>query len=170
MNEGREFRPEQAVEIARAFATHEVDYLFIGKGALVLLGYPGMTQDVDVFARRSEQNGRRIVAALGSLDFMLSADEQAQLVRGKDFVQLKSGPFDLDVIFAPDGIASFEAADARRLEFDGFRVADPRDIIASKRASGRQKDLGELPLLEKFRQEYENAHPRPLRRAQDISR
>ena len=170
MNDARTFRPEQAVEVARAFAAHGVEYLLIGKGALVLLGYPGMTQDVDVFARRSPENGRRIVAALAPLDFALSPEVQAEIVRGKDFVQLKTGPFDLDLIFAPDGISSFETADRRRLEFDGFRVANPRDIIASKRASGRRKDLAELPLLESFREEYERSHPQPLRRAQDITR
>ena len=48
----REFHPLQAVEIAKAFQAAQVDYLFIGKGAAVLLGFPGTTQDVDVFAER----------------------------------------------------------------------------------------------------------------------
>ena len=41
---------------------------------------------------------------------------------------------------------------------DGFPVANLRDIIASKRASGRQRDLIDLPLLEEFRHEYERRH------------
>lgn len=36
-----------------------------------------------------------------------------------------------------------------------FPVANLRDIIASKRASGRMKDRLDLPLLELFREEYE---------------
>ena len=43
------FRPEQARIVADAFEKHGVDYLFIGKGAAILLGYPGATQDVDLF-------------------------------------------------------------------------------------------------------------------------
>jgi hypothetical protein len=42
-------------------------------------------------------------------------------------------------------------------------------LPASKRASGRQKDLVDLPLLESFRQEYEKQHSVPLRDAADIA-
>jgi hypothetical protein len=51
---------------------------------------------VDVFPRRSEDNGRRIVAALLELGFSLSPADQADIVRGKDVVQIGSGPFDID--------------------------------------------------------------------------
>jgi len=43
------FTPQQAVELADAFARHRVDYLFIGKSGAILLGYPAVTQDVDLF-------------------------------------------------------------------------------------------------------------------------
>lgn len=49
-----------------AFAEAGVDYLFIGKGGTILLGFPGMTQDVDMFPCKEEGNGRRIVAAAAS--------------------------------------------------------------------------------------------------------
>jgi hypothetical protein len=49
-----------------------------------------------VFPRRSEDNGRRIVAALLELGFSLSPADQADIVRGKDVVQIGSGPFDID--------------------------------------------------------------------------
>jgi len=38
----------------------------------------------------------------------------------------------------------------------GFPVLNIRDIIASKRAAKRMRDLIELPLLEAFREVYEN--------------
>ncbi len=52
------FRPEQARIVADAFEKHGVDYLFIGKGAAILLGYPGATQDVGLSPRKSPENGR----------------------------------------------------------------------------------------------------------------
>jgi hypothetical protein len=52
---------------------------------------------------------------------------------------------------------------------DIFKVADIRDIIASKRASNRQRDLVDLPLLEAFQEEYEKLHPRPLGTAAEIA-
>ena len=169
MTPRKEFHPLQAQEIARAFLEEGVDYLFIGKSGAILLGFPGTTQDVDVFPARSADNGHRIVTALRKIGFDIGSDLEREIVAGKDFVQIKSGPFDVDLIFAPDGISSFAEAQARGLSEGIFRVANLRDIIASKAASGRQKDLLDLPLLENFRAEYEKRHSRPLRSAADIA-
>ena len=159
MNERLPFNPLQAQEVARAFNAAGVDYLFIGKSAAILLGYPGTTQDVDVFPAKSEENGRRMVQALLGMGFELDSTTQAEIIRGKDFVQLKNGPFDLDLIFAPDGIESFAEAKARAHHEDIFPIANLRDIIASKKASGRMKDRLDLHLLELFRLEFEKQQP-----------
>jgi hypothetical protein len=165
----KEFRPLQAEEIARAFKDEGVDYLFIGKSGAILLGYPGTTQDVDIFPARSPENGRRIVTALRKLGFDIGSELEREIIAGKDFVQIKTGPFDVDLVFAPDGIKNFAEAKSRGLSEGIFRVANLRDIIASKRASGRKKDEIELPLLESFRAEYEKRHAPPLRSAGDIA-
>lgn len=149
------FQLQQAVEVAETFAKHKVEFMFIGKSGAILLGYPGATQDVDLFPKKSPENGKRIVAALRDLDFEISDAIAEKIVKGVDFVQLKTGPFDLDLVFAPDGIESFDEARKRMLVIEGFPVANIRDIINSKKASGRERDLVELPLLEDFRQEFE---------------
>jgi len=169
MTARREFHPLQAEEIARAFLEEQVDYLFIGKSGAILLGYPGTTQDVHVFPARSPENGRRIVAALRKIGFEIGADLEPEIIAGKDFVQIKTGPFDVDLVFAPDGVKDFAGAKSRGVTEGIFRVANLRDIISSKRTSGRQKDLIELPLLEQFRGEYERRHSEPLRSAADIA-
>ena len=67
-------------------------------------------------------------------------------------MQLRSGPFDLDLVFAPDGIETFVEAKSRSLMIDSrFPVASLDDIIASKRAANRPKDRESLPRLEAFR-------------------
>jgi hypothetical protein len=152
---GSSFHPTQAQELAAAFAARRVDYMFIGKSGAILLGYPSTTQDVDVYPRKDEENGRRIVAALKDLGFTVDAQLAQEIIRGKDFVQIKSGPFDIDLVFAPDGIESYDAAKSRMDTTTGFPVLNIRDIIASKRAARRAKDAVELPLLEAFREVYE---------------
>ena len=169
MSPRRDFHPLQAEEIAGAFQAEGVDYLFIGNSGAILLGYPGTTQDVDVFPARSPENGRRIVSALKRLGFEIGPELEQEIVRGKDFVQIKTGPFDVDLVFAPDGIANFSEAKARAITEGIFRIANLRDIIASKRATGRQKDLIDLALLESFRAEYEKRHAPPLRSATQIT-
>jgi hypothetical protein len=155
MNDRSPFSPLQAQQVAQAFNAAGVDYLFIGKSGAILLGFPGTTQDVDVFPAKTEENGRRMVTALLSLGFTLDENNRAEIIRGKDFVQLKNGPFDLDLVFAPDGIENYSEAKARAVKEDIFPVANLRDIIASKKASGRMNDRMDLHLLELFRQEYE---------------
>lgn len=149
------FSPLQAQEVAAAFAKHAVDYMFIGKSGAILLGYPGTTQDVDVFPRKDPDNGRRIVAALTDIGFEIAATVEAEIVCGKDFVQIKNGPFDIDLVFAPDGIESYDEAKVRVDTSTGFPVANIRDIIESKRAANRPRDAIELPQLQAFRIEYE---------------
>ena len=146
-----------ASEVRDAFARHAVRYLFIGKSGAILLGFPDTTQDADLFPAKSEANGQAIVAALRDLKFDLSEREAAAIVRGKDFVQLKCGPFDLDLVFAPDGIENFDEAWSRHVEVEGFPVCHPDDIIASKVAAGRPKDVESLPRLMQFR-EYWKSH------------
>jgi hypothetical protein len=78
------------------------------------------------------------------------------ILSGSEIVLLKSGPFALDLIHTPDGIESFEAAKNRRVLVDGrFPVASLDDIIASKRATNREKDISDVRRLEQFKSEYE---------------
>src|SRR6185312_4581640 len=132
------FEYRQAEEIRDAFARHGVRYLFIGKSGAILLGFPDTTQDADLFVEKSPGNGRAIVAALRELGFDVDDEQAAQIERGKDFVQLKNGPFDLDLVFAPDGIERFADAWRRHVEVEGFYVCHPDDIIASKEARPRE--------------------------------
>lgn len=165
---GKEFRLTIASDLGRAFAEQGVDYLFIGKGAAMVLGYPGTTLDVDVFAAKNPDNGRKIVAALRSLEFEIPVEVEEAILAGRDFVQIKTGSFDVDIVFAPDGIESFEKAKARRIVHEGLNVASLEDIIASKRSAARAKDANDLPQLELFRIEYERLHPEPLKSAWEI--
>ena len=154
------FNYRQAEEIRDAFALQGVRYLFIGKSGALLLGFPDTTQDAVLFAEKSAANGKAIVASLQNLGFKLTPIQIAEISRGKDFVQLKDGPFDLDLVFAPDGIERFEDAWQRRVEIEGFPVCHLDDIIASKEASGRAKDLESLPRLRSFREYWLRQHAR----------
>lgn len=153
------FEYRQAEEIRDAFARRQVRYLFLGKSGAILLGYPDTTQDADLFVEKSPANGRAIVQALRELGFELTEPQAAEIEAGKDFIQLKNGPFDLDLVFAPDGIERFADAWSRRVEVEGFPVCHPDDIIASKRAANRQKDRESLPRLLAFR-DYWKSRPR----------
>ena len=145
------FEYRQAEEIRDALRRHGVRYLFIGKSGAILLGFPDTTQDADLYVDKHRDNGIALVRALRELDFALTDAQAAEIVRGKDFVQLKNGPFDLDLVFAPDGIERFPDAFERRVEVEGFPVCSLDDIIASKEAANRAKDRESLHRLRSFR-------------------
>jgi hypothetical protein len=157
---GARFEYRQAEEIRDAFARHGVRYLFLGKSGAILLGFPDTTQDADLFVERSDANGAALVLALRELGFALTEEQAGEVRRGKDFIQLKNGPFDLDLVFAPDGIETFAEAWDRRVDVEGFPVCHLDDIIRSKIATNRAKDRESLPRLQSFR-EYWVGKQRP---------
>ena len=146
------FEYKQAQAIRDAFARHGCRYLFIGKCGAILLGFPDTTQDAYLFLEKSPGNGKAAVGALRELGFALTENQAQDILRGKDFVQLKNGPLDMDLVFAPDGIERFADAWNRHVDVEGFPVCHIDDIIASKKASNRQKDRESLPRLESFRE------------------
>jgi len=144
------FDYRQAEEIRDVFQRHGARYLFLGKSGAILLGYPDTTQDAHLFIERSKSNCEALYHALVELGFRFTGDEAEEVKRGKDFIQLKNGPFDLDLVFAPDGIERFGDAWERHVEVEGFPVCHIDDIIASKQAANRAKDRESLPRLKSF--------------------
>ena len=145
------FEYRQAQEIRDCLQRYGIRYLFLGKSGAILLGFPDTTQDALLFVEKTPENGAALVMALRELGFALSEAQAEEVERGKDFIQLKNGPFDLDLVFAPDGIERFSDAWRRRVEVEGFPVCHIDDIIASKQATGRVKDRESLPRLIAFR-------------------
>lgn len=152
------FEYRQAQEIRDGLQRHGVRYLFLGKSGAILLGFPDTTQDADLFVEKTPENCAALVEALRELGFALNEAQAGEVRRGKDFIQLKNGPFDLDLIFAPDGIERFADAWQRRVEVEGFPVCHLDDIIASKAATNRQKDRESLPRLRSFRDYWMQLH------------
>jgi len=82
----------------------------------------------DAKYRLFESMDEKLVAALLDLDFRLTESEQREVRQGKGFIQLRNGPFDLDLIFAPDGIERFDDAWKRHVERHGFPIAHIDDL------------------------------------------
>ena len=154
----RAFSFRQAELLCKALNKERADYLLIGKSGAIVLGYPGTTQDVDLYPRKDAENGRKIVVALKKIGFKLNREVAGNIIQGKDFIQIKSGPFDIDLVFAPDGFESYDEIKKRSIKIKGFPVANIKDIIKSKEAAKRERDMRDLPLLKEFAKTLNERH------------
>ncbi|HDP33662.1 MAG TPA: hypothetical protein ENN29_00975 [Candidatus Hydrogenedentes bacterium] len=72
------------------------------------------------------------------------------------------GPFELDIVFAPDGYESYEEALPMKKIVDGYPVMSVEGVIRTKGAAGRKKDLNDIDDLRLFavwlrKKEHEDA-------------
>ncbi|PWT98330.1 MAG: hypothetical protein C5B51_29550 [Terriglobia bacterium] len=137
--------------IARLFAAHGLEAVVVGNAAAALQGAPVTTVDIDFFFRRTPANLRKLTAIARDLDAVLlkphyPASRMIRISRDEDGLQL-------DFMSEIDGIRSFEGIRrrSREVSFAGtvLRIASLPDIIKSKKAAGRPRDVAVLPILEK---------------------
>ena len=111
------------------------------------------------FARELPGAGQRAARGWIRIDRRSGCRDQ----RGKDFVQLKNGPFDLDLVFAPDGIERFEDAWRRHVEVEGFLRLPSGRHHRQQGGHNRAKDHESLPRLRSFREYWMNRNHGSLR-------
>jgi hypothetical protein len=151
------------VSMLRVLRSHDVAFVVVGGVAARLRGAPLLTQDVDITPEPTDVNMRQLVAALEELEARLrSASEpagvefpfDADLLASKQLWTLTTKYGDLDLVLEPARFERFEeladgASPLRVATLPDLyvEVASLSDVIASKEAAGREKDLAALPLL-----------------------
>ncbi len=143
--------------IAAALEECGLEAILVGNAAAALQGAPVTTLDFDFMFRKSPTNLRK----LKSLARRLSGTILTPYYPASSLYRLTLDESAVQLDFMPSlhGVRSFEALRSRavRVTFGGHSlwVADLRDIIRSKRALGRPKDLAVLEILEKTLDEKE---------------
>jgi len=130
--------------------SHDVRYLVIGGIAAVLHGVPRATFDLDILIEATPENAEHLLdafleAGLGTAALTTAANVLAhEITVFNDRVRI-------DVQTATPGLV-FEQAWERRqtMTYEGqeFTVVSLVDLLASKRAAGRDKDLEDIRMLE----------------------
>ena len=132
-------------------------YVLIGGVAARLHGSPDLTEDVDITPEESRENLTRLAVALREIGARLRGAEHvewpidAHALEAADIFTLTTDLGMLDLCFRPGGEQTYEqlAKHAQTFEIFGLEipVASLDDIIESKVAAGRNKDLRALPTL-----------------------
>ncbi len=166
--------PLNAAAIADVMNRHRVRYVVIGAYAAIAQHAPiPATRDIDFTPATSLDNLKRLSAALKELDARIRTDavegglpfEHDGRSLGAAAVWNLVCPYgEFDISFYPGGFADgYRDLEPRahrvRVDTIDVMVADLSDVIRSKEAAGRPKDLEVLPILYRFRQEKGSHEP-----------
>ena len=140
---------DQLQSVFASFQKNDVKYVVIGGIAAVLYGVPRATFDLDVLIEPTKENADRLLRAV--IEAGLST---ASLTSPDDILSNEITIFTdrirLDVQTSTPGI-EFEGAWRRRVTMNykgqALEVVSLSDLIASKRASGRDVDLEDVRIL-----------------------
>lgn len=142
-------------DVFKSFQQHNVKYMVIGGVASVLYGVPRVTFDLDILIDATTENARRLLSALAEVGF-----GTATMTNVQDIIDHEITVFNdrvrIDVQTHTPGIIFQDAWPRRKtITYQGqdFFVLSREDLIAAKRASGRQVDLEDVRLLELPEQE-----------------
>jgi hypothetical protein len=138
-------------QIAELLARHGLEAVMIGNAAAALQGAPVTTIDIDFLFRKTPANLKKLKAVAAELEAVILAPYYP--VSGLLRVSRDTDGLQLDFMNVVDGVRSFEGLRRRAMpvQFGSSRlyVASLADIIKSKKAAGRPRDLAVLEVLEK---------------------
>ena len=129
---------------------HNVKYVVIGGIAAVLHGVPRATFDLDILIEATLENAQHLLMALleaqlGTAVLTTAEDLLAhEITIFRDWVQIDVQTQTPGIEFA----AAWERRETMCYQGQDFYVVSKSDLIASKRAAGRAKDLEDVRLLE----------------------
>ena len=141
---------DQLQSVFASFQKNDVKYVIIGGIAAVLYGVPRATFDLDVLIEPTRQNAERLLRAMIEAGLGTAALTSANDVLSKE-ITIFTDRIRLDVQTSTPGLV-FEDAWRRKvtMNYKGqtLEVVSLTDLIASKRASGRDVDLEDVRILE----------------------
>ena len=146
-------------EVARQFHRLHFDVVLIGNAAAALQGAPVTTVDFDFMFRKTPSNLKKLKALATTLRATVlrpyyPVSDLYRVTRDDDGLQL-------DFMATIHGVHSFAGLRARasKVEIGGAEllVASLSDIIKSKKAAGRPRDLAVIDVLERTHEEATRA-------------
>jgi hypothetical protein len=137
-------------EVFESFQKHEVRYLVIGGIASILYGVPRATFDLDILIESTPDNAKRLLDSLSDAGLGTASLTDVKEVLSNEITVFEDW-VRIDVQTVTPGLNFQEAWNHREtMTYQGqtFYVASKKDLISSKRASGRDFDLEDVRLLE----------------------
>jgi hypothetical protein len=141
-------------EFIHLLNTKSVKYVIVGAWALAFHGRPRYTGDLDIFIARDEENADKLMAVIEAFGFGQTGIKREDFLQVDHVIQLGREPNRIDILTGISGVTFDEAWDNReqgKITNAGVFVISRDLLIKNKRAANRDKDQGDITLLEKTR-------------------
>ena len=138
-------------EMLSALSEAGADFLVIGAHAVAVHARPRATGDLDIWVRATPENAERVWTALVAFGAPLHQLTRKDLASDDVVFQIGVAPNRIDLLTTIAGV-SFDEAWPRRTTVELWGLSVPvigrEDLVRSKRAAGRPRDLADLAELE----------------------
>ena len=144
---------EDMKDLIELFEKHMVQYALVGGFAVNFYGYVRTTQDIDFLLFLSEENAERIMSALKEFGFGESGIPLEYFTKEGTAIHIGVEPNRIDFLTKLKGISNTDIFEhIERVEFEGtsLNIISKNDLLKSKKASERFKDLADAEELEKL--------------------
>ncbi len=138
-------------EFLSLLLSNRVRFVLVGGHAVAAHAEPRLTEDLDVFVEPTLTNAVRLRKALLAFGFGSDVPTARQLAMPGSIWMLGRKPWRIDVLNKIDGVSFARVWKGRaRADFDPgpLYLIGRNELIANKRASGRDKDLRDVAMLE----------------------
>jgi len=128
--------------------------VIVGAWALAFHGRPRYIGDLDIFIARVEEKADKMMAVIEAFGFGQAGIKREDFLQVDHVIQLGREPNRIDILTGISGVTFDEAWDNReqgKITNAGVFVISRDLLIKNKRAANRDKDQGDITLLEKTR-------------------
>ena len=132
--------------------TKRVEYLIVGAWALAFHARPRYTGDLDIFVACSPENAAKLIAVIEDFGFGGIGIHEEDFLQPDHVIQLGVAPNRIDLLTGISGVTFEEAWGGRTtgtISDMKIWLISREHLIQNKRATNREKDRGDIALLEK---------------------
>lgn len=143
-------------DFLKALNDQQVKYIMVGGMAVILHGHARVTGDMDIWVECTNENYQRLAKTFyqfGMPVFDMTL-QKFLTVEENDVFSFGRNPVGIDIMTAVKGL-DFDETYALSIVFDDdgllIRMIHLNQLLESKRASGRLKDLDDIKQLQKIK-------------------
>ena len=134
-------------------ASEAVEYVVVGGYAVSFHTRPRFTKDIDILVGATVENRNRLRACMQAFGAPDAVQQAVLTATPDDILWFGAPPNRVDILFGIPGV-TFDEVYPRRVTttWDGVPVSllGAEDLIAAKKAAGREQDLLDVKALERL--------------------